>query len=249
MKRRTPVQAVCQVSGDEFPISELVPGFSIRKPILELIKKKYPNWTDDGFISSQELNFFKHQYVEKMMGDEIGELSKLETEVLESIKKSEILAKNIDPEIDDTLTFAQRVADKIASFGGSWTFILLFLFFIGLWMFVNVFLLLAKPFDPYPFILLNLLLSCVAAFQAPVIMMSQHRQESRDRLRSEHDYQINLKAELEIRQLNEKMDHLLIHQGQRLLEIQQVQVELMEEIIEKLNPKTTNHNNKNSVSV
>ena len=112
-----------------------------------------------------------------------------------------------------------------------------FLFFIVLWMFVNVYILLSRPFDPYPFILLNLILSCLAALQAPVIMMSQHRQETRDRQRSEHDYQINLKAELEIRQLNEKMDHLLVHQGQRLLEIQQVQLELMEEIIEKIDRK------------
>jgi len=145
------------------------------------------------------------------MEEEIGELSKLEQEVLGSIKKSEILSKNVDLEIDDTFTFGQKVADKIASFGGSWTFILSFLFFIGLWIFTNIYLLLAKPFDPYPFILLNLILSCLAAFQAPVIMMSQHRQETRDRQRSEHDYQINLKAELEIRQLNEKIDHNNTH--------------------------------------
>jgi uncharacterized membrane protein len=97
---------------------------------------------------------------------------------------------------------------------------------------------LSGPFDPYPFILLNLILSCIAALQAPVIMMSQHRQEARDRIRSEHDYQINLKAELEIRQLHEKLDHLIIHQGQRLLEIQQIQIEFMEEIIEKIDSKT-----------
>jgi uncharacterized membrane protein len=250
MKRKIIDKGICQVSGEEFPISELVPGYVIRKPVLELIKQKYPNWNYNGFISNKELNVFKHQYVEKMMGEEIGELSKLEHEVLDSIKKTEILAKNLEPEIDNTLTFAQRIADKIAAFGGSWTFILSFLFFIGVWMFINVYLMITKPFDPYPFILLNLLLSCVAAFQAPVIMMSQHRQESRDRIRSEHDYQINLKAELEIRQLNEKMDHLLIHQGQRLLEIQQVQVELMEEIIEKLDQKNTvNTNNTNETII
>jgi uncharacterized membrane protein len=239
MKKKTKVKAICQISGTEYPMSELVPGIAIRKPVLELIKQKYPHWAADGFISNKELNVFRHMYVQKMMEEEIGEMSKLEQEVLESIKKSEILAKNVEPEIDEAFTFGQKVADKIASFGGSWTFIISFLFFIVLWIFVNVYLLLAKPFDPYPFILLNLILSCLAALQAPVIMMSQHRQEARDRQRSEHDYQINLKAELEIRQLNEKMDHLLIHQGQRLLEIQQVQVELMEEIIEKIDQKNT----------
>jgi uncharacterized membrane protein len=237
MKSKKKVKAISQISGKEYPVSELVPGIAIRKPLLELIKQKYPHWGGEGFISNTELNMFRHLYVQKMMEEEIGDLSKLEQEVLNSIKKSEILAKNVEPEIDETFTLGQKVADKIANFGGSWTFIISFLFFIILWMFVNVYLLIAKPFDPYPFILLNLILSCLAALQAPVIMMSQHRQESRDRQRSEHDYQINLKAELEIRQLNEKMDHLLIHQGQRLLEIQQVQVELMEEIIEKIDPK------------
>ena len=237
MRKKIKNKALCQVSGKEYPLSQLVPGIAVRKPVLELIKEKYPQWNDEGFISLKELNGFRHQYVQKMMEEEIGELSKLEKEVLESFEKSEILAKNVEPEIDETLSFGQKVADKIASFGGSWTFILSFLFFIGLWMFTNVYLLFTKPFDPYPFILLNLILSCLAALQAPVIMMSQHRQETRDRQRSEHDYQINLKAELEIRQLNEKMDHLLVHQGQRLLEIQQVQVELIEEIIEKIDPQ------------
>lgn len=239
MKKKTKDKAICQISGKEYPISELFPVIAIRKPIRELIKQKYPQWTGEGYIAIKELNGFRHQYVQNMMEEEIGELSKLEREVLESIQKSEILSKNVEPEIDEKLTFGQKIADKIAAFGGSWTFIISFLFFIGIWMFTNVYLLLTKPFDPYPFILLNLILSCLAALQAPVIMMSQHRQETRDRQRSEYDYQINLKAELEIRQLHEKMDHLLVHQSQRFLEIQQVQVELIEEIIEKIDKKNT----------
>jgi uncharacterized membrane protein len=239
MKKKIKDKAICQISGKEYPISELFPVIAIRKPIRELIQQKYPQWTDEGYIAINELNGFRHQYVQKMMEEEIGELSKLEKEVLESIKKSEILSKNLEPEIDETLTLGQKAADRIASFGGSWTFILSFFFFIGLWMFTNVYLLFTKPFDPYPFILLNLILSCLAALQAPVIMMSQHRQEARDRQRSEYDYQINLKAELEIRQLHEKIDHLMVHQGQRLMEIQQVQVELMEEIIEKIGQNNT----------
>lgn len=239
MKKKAKDKAICRISGKEYPLSELFPAIAIRKPIRELIKQKYPQWTDEGYIAIKELNGFRHQYVQNMMEEEIGELSKLEREVLESIQKSEILSKNVEPEIDEKLTFGQKIADKIASFGGSWTFIISFLFFIGLWMTINVYLLFTKPFDPYPFILLNLILSCLAALQAPVIMMSQHRQEVRDRQRSEYDYQINLKAELEIRQLHEKMDHLLVHQNQRLLEIQQVQVELIEEIIEKIDKKNS----------
>lgn len=237
MKKNLKKTGICRVCGKEYPFSELVPASLIRTPVLDLIKAEYPDWKNDDSISLKELDVFRHRYVQKLMEKEMGELSKLETEVLDSLKKSEILSKNVEPEIDETLTFGQRLADKIASFGGSWTFIISFLFFIIVWMFINVYLLIEKPYDPYPFILLNLILSCLAALQAPVIMMSQHRQEARDRNRSEHDYQVNLKAELEIRQLHEKLDHLMIHQGQRLLEIQQVQVELMEEIIGRLDNK------------
>ena len=116
-------------------------------------------------------------------------------------------------------------------FGGSWIFISLFGAFILIWIVINTVLLMVRPFDPYPFILLNLMLSCLAAVQAPIIMMSQNRQEARDRLRSESDYRVNLKAELEIRHLHEKLDHLLQHQWQRLIEIQQIQIELMNEIV------------------
>jgi len=99
-----------------------------------------------------------------------------------------------------------------------------------IWIALNSVLLLRRPFDPYPFILLNLVLSCLAAIQAPVIMMSQNRQESKDRLRSQHDYRVNLKAELEIRQLHDKIDHLLSHQWERLVEIQQIQIDLLSEL-------------------
>ena len=113
----------------------------------------------------------------------------------------------------------EALADRIATFGGSWKFIIVFGSVLGTWIVINALVLRAKPFDPYPFILLNLILSCLAAIQAPVIMMSQNRQEAKDRLRSEHDYRINLKAELEIRHLHEKLDHLLSHQWERLAEI------------------------------
>ena len=128
----------------------------------------------------------------------------------------------------------QRLADKIASFGGSWKFIIIFGLFILSWITSNIIFLVNKGFDPYPFILLNLILSCVAALQAPVIMMSQNRQEEKDRERAKQDYMINLKSELEIRMLHEKIDHLIIHQQQELLNIQQVQVEMMEDIMKQI---------------
>ena len=125
------------------------------------------------------------------------------------------------------------MADKLADFGGSWRFIGIFCGLLFLWIVINSALIIWKPFDPYPFIFLNLILSCLAAIQAPVILMSQNRQEARDRLQAEYDYRINLKAELEIRHLHEKIDHLLMNQWQRLLEIQQIQMELMEELAHK----------------
>ena len=135
----------------------------------------------------------------------------------------------MNQEYDASLTFGELLSDRIAEFGGSWGFLLVFGAVMALWIGINSLTLLSRPFDPYPYILLNLLLSCLAAIQAPVIMMSQNRQEARDRLRAEHDYQINLKAELEIRNLHEKMDHLVHRQWEKLMEIQQIQMDLMEE--------------------
>jgi uncharacterized membrane protein len=156
---------------------------------------------------------------------------------MQAIKNNSILSENIEPEIGSKLTTGQKMADKIAQFGGSWIFIIVFFSFLVLWMVVNVWLLFSKPFDPYPFILLNLILSCLAAIQAPIIMMSQNRQEQKDRQRSEHDYKIDLKAELEIKLLNEKMDHLLVYQNKKLLEIQEVQIDYLEDLLKKLNHK------------
>lgn len=129
------------------------------------------------------------------------------------------------------------IADHVATFGGSWTFITIFFAVLVGWMALNVVVLVRKPFDPYPFILLNLVLSCLAAIQAPIIMMSQNRREVKDRLRAEHDYQVNLKAELEVRLLHEKLDHLIVHQWQRLLETQRLQVEMLDGLAARLDPR------------
>ncbi|MFC4818381.1 DUF1003 domain-containing protein [Flavobacterium sp. GCM10023249] len=136
----------------------------------------------------------------------------------------------VDSEDDAERTFGQRIADKVATFGGSWTFIISFLFFLSLWIFANIYFLANKGFDPYPFILLNLILSCIAALQAPIIMMSQNRQEEKDRERAKKDFQINLKAEEEIRILQKKLDHILEHQHHELIKIQKEQLQLLREI-------------------
>jgi uncharacterized membrane protein len=202
----------------------------IRPSLLEFIKKEKPDLDSKGFLCFDDLGDFRKDYVKEVLQDEIGELSALDQEVIESLEQHEILSSDIEKQFEKKLTFGERLSDRIAEFGGSWKFLITFGAVIVVWIAANVALLATRAFDPYPFILLNLILSCLAAVQAPVIMMSQNRAELRDRLRSENDYKINLKAELEIRHLHEKIDHLLRRQYNRLFEIQQIQIELLEEI-------------------
>ncbi|MEJ8802366.1 DUF1003 domain-containing protein [Pontibacter sp. H249] len=224
----------CQISKRYLPLQQLVHGTSIRKTILDLIKADHPDFDEHKYIALKVLNRYRSIYLEKLLAHEMGEISELEKEVIQSINNKELLSANIEDELVEKLTLGERLSDKIASFGGSWTFITIFFSFIFLWMIINVYLITKRPFDPYPFILLNLILSCLAAIQAPIIMMSQNRKEAKDRQRSEYDYQVNLKAELEIRLLHEKMDHMIINQNQRLLEIQQIQIDLLEDLTQRL---------------
>src|SRR5216117_1804580 len=202
----------------------------IRPSLLEFIKKRLPDLDSKGFICFDDLGRFRRDYVKEVLEDEIGELSALDNEVVESLQQHEILSSDISKQFEKKLTFGERLSDTIAAFGGSWTFIIVFSLILLVWIGVNSFILANRAFDPYPYILMNLVLSALAALQAPVIMMSQNRSEARDRLRGENDYKINLKAELEIRHLHEKIDHLLRRQYNRLFEIHEIQVELLEEI-------------------
>ncbi len=202
----------------------------VRPAIAQLIQREIGHWDENQWICLDDLQRFQQQYVQSLLEDEKGELSTLDREVLQGLQEHEILARNPEVEIDAHLTVGQRMADRIAAFGGSWYFISVFAVILFAWMALNSWVLVSKSFDPYPYILLNLVLSTLAAIQAPLIMMSQNRQEARDRARAQHDYQINLKAELEIRQLHQKIDHLLSHQWERLVEIQAVQMELINEV-------------------
>ena len=202
----------------------------IRPSLLEFIKKKVPDLDNKAFICFEDLGNFRRDYVKEVLEDEIGELSALDNEVIQSLEQHEILSADISKQFEKKLTFGERLSDHIAEFGGSWKFLITFGAVIFVWIGANAVLLATRAFDPYPFILLNLILSCLAAVQAPIIMMSQNRAEVRDRLRAENDYKVNLKAELEIRHLHEKIDHLLRRQYNRLFEIQQIQIELLQEI-------------------
>ncbi|HEX6431434.1 MAG TPA: DUF1003 domain-containing protein, partial [Niastella sp.] len=148
------------------------------------------------------------------------------------------LATNVSLELDRGVTFGERLADRVAAFGGSWRFILLFAVAMAAWMGLNSWLLASRAFDPFPYILLNLVVSCLAAVQAPVIMMSQNRQEEKDRKRNENDYLVNLKAEIEIRTLHQKMDLLMQEQFKKLIETQAEQIKLLQSIIREEKKKT-----------
>ncbi|MBO0591140.1 DUF1003 domain-containing protein [Cellulophaga sp. E16_2] len=229
---------VSNISQKEFPINEKFVGGTIRKSIFDIIIKDYPSFTKKSFLALSELNIYRQKYLSNYLIKEVGELSSLENDVLETIANNEMITTKSTAEDSADYSVGQRLADRVAAFGGSWKFIIIFGLFIAIWITSNIVFLLNKGFDPYPFILLNLILSCLAALQAPVIMMSQNRQEEKDRERSQQDYMINLKAELEIRTLHEKIDHLIIHQQQELLTIQQVQVEMLEDIMKQLNLKS-----------
>lgn len=228
---------ISHINKSEIPVGEDIKGVDIREGVFNLIKSKFPDFSNDSYISLSELNQFRRLYLTSLIIQERGELAIIDNDVMEAIKNNSILSENIQDETEADLSFGQRIADKVAAFGGSWTFIITFFSFIIIWMTINIWFLATKPFDPYPFILLNLILSCIAAIQAPIIMMSQNRQEQKDRQRGEHDYKINLKAELEIKLLSEKIDHLLVHQSKKLLEIQEVQIDYLEDLMKELKNK------------
>jgi uncharacterized membrane protein len=220
---------VCAISGVETSRKNLVPLEALRPSLAERILADFPGLTEHSLISKIELARYRTRYVEEILREEHGEYSDLDRQVVESIAKQDTIAANIEEDFDEKRTLGERLSDGLASFGGSWSFLISFGCVLVVWMAINVIAGVNRAFDPYPFILLNLVLSCIAAIQAPIIMMSQRRQEQKDRLRSSNDYQVNLKAELEIRHLHEKIDHLITRQWQRLAEIQQVQLEMLQE--------------------
>ena len=221
------------ISNNTFPIAERVSGKIVQPTILEQIQKEYPNFSESSVLSISELNGFREKYLRVLLDRERIAISDLEGAVLSSLRNETTLADKLEFEGNTQYTFGQRLADNVASFGGSWTFIISFGIFLLFWIVTNVYVLVSHPFDPYPFIFLNLILSCIAALQAPVIMMSQNRQEEKDRTRAKKDYMINLKAELEIRMLHEKIDHLILHQQQDLFEIQNIQVDMLTDVLKK----------------
>lgn len=215
------------------PTRDLIAASSVRASVADLITRDHPGWCASAYICRTDLGRYRADFVQNLLKSERGELTSLDQEVIRSLRDHDLLATNVDAEFEGTRTLGETLADRLAVFGGSWTFLISFGVFLLAWIGVNTFVLYRRPPDPYPYILLNLILSCLASIQAPVILMSQSRQEAKDRRRSQHDYQVNLKAELEIRHLHEKVDHLLTHQWERLVEIQQMQLDLLDQLGKK----------------
>lgn len=217
----------CAISGRERARRELVNIETLRPSLLDRIRKDHPDLPPDALVERSQLARYRALYVDDLLREERGELTEIERRVADSLLTHDTLAENVERSYEGKRTVGERISDQLAAFGGSWRFIIGFGAALAVWILIN--LAAATTFDPYPFILLNLILSCIAAVQAPIIMMSQRRQEAKDRMRSLNDYQVNLKAELEIRHLHEKIDHLITRQWQRLAEIQQLQLEIMAE--------------------
>ena len=222
-----------------------VDGRSLRSPqklenrIIDLIKQDRPEWEANRGICPNCLETYRAKKFVGYLEAEYQKLSEIEHAVVSKITRRGRVSGVVHQEFETTMTFGERVADKVAQFGGSWRFISLFGGILVAWMLVNAWVLASHPFDPYPFILLNLVLSTLAALQAPVIMMSQNRQAHKDRMQANQDYEINLMAEIEIRDLHDKLDSLRFKQWHELWHIQKRQIELLEHLCERTaNPET-----------
>ncbi|RWG58573.1 MAG: DUF1003 domain-containing protein [Mesorhizobium sp.] len=237
--RAKPKKKPSAISGRKFRKRDLVRVDDLSPSLADRIRSDHPDLPRGARISREELARYRMRYMEELLQQEHGEFSELDRQVVESIARQDTISENSEEEFEERRSFADRVSDDMAAFGGSWWFLISFAAVLLIWIGLNLFEGAAAAFDPYPFILLNLLLSCIAAIQAPIIMMSQKRQEAKDRLRSFNDYRVNLKAELEVRHLHEKLDYLISRQWQRLAEMQQMQLDAMHELTAKKQKRAT----------
>ena len=221
---------ISDLSGNSFPVDEKVPGESIRPSLMQLIRLEHPDFDGSKKMALSELSAYRERYITGYLNQEVGELTDLEKKVLASMRNHSIICGPRGSRKEPKPTLGVRISDRMTRFGGSWAFVILFGSIIVVWMAVNIFWLSNPAFDPYPFVLLNLMLSYLSTLQAPIIMMSQNRQAAQDRQRSKDDYMVNLKSEIEVRTLHEKLDHLMMYQQQRLIEIQQIQIDMLTDI-------------------
>ena len=225
-------RAKCDLCSKPFAHRRLVSAQVLRPSVNEFIAARHPGaWGEESRACKACLAAERLDYLMQRLENERGELSSVEAEIALKASEHQTLAADIMARFATEQTFGQRIADRVAAVGGSWPFVIGFFLCLLAWITLNSVLLQREAFDPYPYILLNLALSCLAAVQAPIIMMSQNRHSARDRMQADHDFRINLKAELEVRSLHEKMDHLLHSQWQRMVELQEMQIDLLNELV------------------
>ncbi|NBO23619.1 MAG: DUF1003 domain-containing protein [Chlamydiae bacterium] len=232
----------CQFCQKEFSSDNLIHAKSLRSHLQSAAMRFFKKFNSDGFICIDDLKALRNYRIQETV-KKIDQMDhQIQDRIIQSINQNKIITENIDQEFKETLTFGEKASDAVAKFGGSWLFIGLFTFMILIWITINQRAHIA--FDPFPFIFLNLFLSCIAAFQAPIIMMSQNRQNEKDRIRDIEDYQVNLKAELEIQELHNKLDLFIKEEWSKLLEIQKLQLEVAEDIVELTQSIQNNIQNK-----
>ncbi|MFO1010201.1 MAG: DUF1003 domain-containing protein [Planctomycetota bacterium] len=225
-------QRRCSLCGRAQPAARLVHARGLRSALAEELAKRHPGaWSEDAQVCLDCRSAARVDHLLAELERERGELSEVEAEVARQAASHLAIAEQIDEQFERGITRGQRFADHVARVGGSWPFVIGFGVVLLVWIALNVLLLRERAFDPYPFILLNLVLSCVAALQAPIIMMSQDRMAARDRLQADQDFRVNLKAEIEVRSLHDKLDHVLHAQWQHMVEMQQLQIDLLNEIL------------------
>jgi len=212
----------------------MVGSQKLEPAIVSLIKRDRPEWPGTRGICQNCREQYRAKKFLGYLEEEFDKISDMEKSLVTRLVGRGRVSRLVNQEFEAQMTLGERVADKVAQFGGSWTFIGLFSGTLIVWMTINSVFLLKKPFDPYPYILLNLVLSALAALQAPVIMMSQNRQAEKDRMQAKQDYEINLMAEIEIRDLHDKLDSLRFKQWHELWHLQQRQLELLEHLHKEL---------------
>jgi uncharacterized membrane protein len=230
----TAADALCALCGRRHPTKSLVHARGIRPGVTRHLTERYAErWKPDSHVCRDCLNKERLEHLVARLAEDRGELSEIESDVARKAVDHLAIAEHVEEEFRRSATFGQRLADAVARIGGSWPFVVGFILVLLAWIGLNTWMLRGQAFDPYPYILLNLVLSCIAALQAPIIMMSQNRSAEHDRRRAEQDFRVNLKAELEIASLHDKVDHLLHAQWEHLVEMQEMQIDLLTQIAEK----------------
>lgn len=222
------------IDAKTYLISEGIFLFELDQPLQELMMADYPMLTPSSFLSQANLALYRLRYLNDMIDNAKLKNESIRDMMSEMSKKQKKRIFNVQEELDSQITFGQRLADQVAHFGGTWTFIISFMIFMALWMIFNVMNPFGLAFDKYPFILLNLSLSTLAAIQAPLIMMSQNRASEYDRLQAKNDYDVNKISEEGIRLLHTKLDHLVLQDQSDLMLIQKLQMDILISITKQL---------------